>query len=814
MLIDNLLKPNQKKDFRKRIFIITGFFLSAIVLLLLRMAYVQIIQKSYYQRFAQGQTEQRIRIRANRGQILDRNGEVIVDNRAAYSIYITPAYLPANTKKTLKKRQALLKYLARKLNMSLKKLKSQVDINPRTHNKYLPVLINRDMDPRVYAELKENEKYLQGVTLEVIPIRRYLMGNSLSHSLGYTSMVPRTVWKSFQDRYKDQPEKNPFRDKDTIIGIKGLEKHQDHMLRGEDGLNIRLVNSLGQPISDSMEEVRKPQPGNNLFLTIDKRLQEVAKKAMTNKRGVLIVTKPSTGEILAMVSNPSFDPNIMVDRKNELIKKISHDIVNKPLFNRALQGIYAPSSIFKIVVATTALENRIFDHTKVFNCTGELYVGNRSFKCNDTHGRQNMIGAIEKSCNSYFYQLADEVGWSKIYKYAKKMGLGDAHELECGVSDDGIVPNNSWKKKTFNEPWFRGDTMNHSIGQGYCHLPPIQVHNIMSIIANNGVLSKPYLVKKVYDPVTQKEIITQPKLIAQIKLSPYTLRILNRGLRGVVESKGGTAPWARLSRKYLVAGKTGTAQSIIGMDPHAWFSCYAPQNSVNPNDRIAVTVIVENRKEGGGYISSPIATAMVKYYFEGTSLYKTSEEMGRNFVEAPLTPDTDNKPVYSTDIADEKRLKREAMVLQELRQRHNKLRAPVRANKPVPKARKVIPRPARRVPEPRKKIKKEKPNKKEIERIIEIENKRRRELEKKRLKKQKEQERRLKFEEAANKRRRILKERRLREKQIIKKKRPVDKHIKDIGKSTSVDIENQRLKRMIEEESKQFNKQLEQELDD
>ncbi len=741
-MLEASLKPNQRKSFRNRILFLSGLFITVFLILLLKLTHIQIIKKDDYKIFAQRNTLRPVRLIANRGLIFDRNHNVMVDNRPSFSLLITPAYFPKNNTKEKRDRKRLLEVLSWKLKISTKSLEAKI----KRKNPFIPVVIKRNLDREVYSLLYENKKYLKGVDMKAGSTRFYPMKNSLSHLLGYTGIIGKTRWENHHKEYKgikvnlerglyNEFDKNPYYEKDTILGKRGLEQYQDYLLRGEDGRANRLINSIGQPIEESTKIIRESKVGHNIYLTIDKNLQEVAKRAMNGRRGAVIVSKPATGEILAFVSNPSVDSNDYVSRKGN--PNLKYKGIKGIHVNRALRGIYPPGSIFKIIVATTALENNIPPKT-TYTCTGGLVVGNRVFKCNDVHGTVNMVQAIEKSCNSYFYHLGLRLGWPIIYKQAKEYRLGEIIKLEAGKSHRGILPNKAWKKAKGYDGgyWNPGDTINHSIGQGYTSLPPIQVHNIISIIAANGTLYKPHIILKTVDPslvtneITIKKIadlvvhkgIIKPQVIIRdksinrkantalvrqiidiikknkvvtpsvikaiidakaekivpnkvykkINISPKTLKILNDSLRGVVEN--GTARWANYSRKYLIAGKTSTAQNPSG-SPHAWFTGYAPYNEKDISKRIAVTVLVENSSEGGGgAIAAPIATGIIKYYFEQTSLFKTQEEMGRLLfdVSNELERKTQDDPI-DDDLLNPPKKDPKEILLSQLKIKHHQL---------------------------------------------------------------------------------------------------------------------------------------------
>ena len=619
------IRPNQNEGFRLRVFGVLWIFWFLLLVLFLRAGYIQVIERDKYKKYARGETEQRIVVKANRGKILDRGGKVIVDNRVSYSLYITPAYFP----KEEGMRKELLGYLSGQIGMGEEEIWEKVRIEDEfKKNKYHPILVKRDLKEGEYKELLENHEYFDGVEVMVSSMRRYRLEDNLSHILGYTGLISRSGWEGYQKVFGKGLLENPYSQKDTIVGRWGLEKSEDEDLRGEDGLVIRLVDVKRQPVGGSRILVKESQPGKDIYLTIDKGLQKFAKELLGDRRGGIIVTRPSTGEILAMVSSPSYNSNDMVSRKKEVIEKIQGD-PKKPLYNRVLQGLYSPSSIFKLVVGIAGLEEGLWGMEREVNCKGGVRLGNRLFRCTKRHGKLDLKGAIEKSCNVYFFRMGQEVGWPVIYKYAKLFGLGEGHELGSRNWGDGILPDEDWKWSRYEEKWFPGDTFNHAIGQGYLLFHPIEVHNIISMLSNRGVLMEPYIIDRKKDGEDGEwEEKTYPKIKRSLKLGLRTQGLIEGALRGVVK-QGTASVWGKYSRKYKVAGKTGTAEVIGGLSD-AWFSGYAPYDAEDLSERIAVTVLVEDSGYGSVF-AAPIATAIVKHYFEGASLELIEEEMGDLF---------------------------------------------------------------------------------------------------------------------------------------------------------------------------------------
>ena len=619
------IRPNQNEGFRLRVFGVLWIFWFLLLVLFLRATYIQVIERDKYKKYARGETEQRIVVKANRGKILDRKGKVIVDNRVSYSLYITPAYFP----KEEGNRKKLLRYLSGEIGMEWGEIWEKVRIEDEfKKNKYHPILVKRDLEEEEYKELLENHEYLDGVEVMVNSMRRYRLEDNLSHILGYTGLISRSGWEGYQKVFGKGLLDNPYSQKDTIVGRWGLEKSEDEDLRGEDGLVIRLVDVKRQPVGGSRILVKESQAGKDIYLTIDKELQKFAKELLGDRRGAIIVTRPTTGEVLAMVSSPSYNSNDMVSRKKEVIEKIQED-PDKPLYNRVLQGLYSPSSIFKLVVAIAGLEEGLLDIRRKIVCKGGLKLGNRLFRCTRSHGKLGLKEAIEKSCNVYFFRVGQEIGWPMIYKYAKLFGLGEGHKLGSRHWGDGILPDADWKWKKYEEKWFPGDTFNHAIGQGYLLFHPIEIHNIISMLSNRGVLMDPYIIDKKRDGRDEGwEEKTYPRMKRSLKISMRTEELIESALSGVVK-QGTASVWGKYSKKYRIAGKTGTAEVIGGLSD-AWFSGYAPYDEEDLSQRIAVTVLVENSGYGSVF-AAPIATAIVKHYFEGASLELIEKEMGNLF---------------------------------------------------------------------------------------------------------------------------------------------------------------------------------------
>ena len=392
-----------------------------------------------------------------------------------------------------------------------------------------------------------------------------------------------------------------------FIGQWGIEKLFDDSLRGTSGSRVIEVNALGREIRLLQEKM--PIKGKDITLSIDINLQKEAEKAFGEKAGALVAIKPDTGEILGMISKPSFDPNLFTRGiSHEKWAAITEDKKN-PMLNRALQSQYPPGSTFKIVTAIAALEEGVINPRTKVDCRGGINYGRWHFGCwrKNGHGVISLHRAIVESCDVYFYEVGRRLGIDKIYEYATSLGLGKKTGIDLGKEREGLVPNTKWKLENKKLPWFLGETFNASIGQGYVAVTPIQLAVMTSAIANGGTVYKPLLIKN-----------SSPTISGRLNISPDTLETIKKGLFGVVNEAGGTG-YAAKSELVTIAGKTGTAQVVTQKSgshyvgekfrDHAWFVAFAPVEK----PEIALAVLVEHGGHGGG-AAAPIAKSAIEAY--------------------------------------------------------------------------------------------------------------------------------------------------------------------------------------------------------
>ncbi|MGH7352293.1 MAG: penicillin-binding protein 2 [Candidatus Methylomirabilales bacterium] len=565
----------------------------ALLLLLMRFWYLQILEGRYYATLS---IHNRLRLRlveAPRGFILDRSGAVIVENRPSFSVYVTPADIPD------------VDEAARAIGAVLRQAPEEIAARIRAGQARpaYPVLVAREVSEPTMVAIEERKMNLPGVSVRVQATRAYLDGDVAAHLLGYVSEV--TQEQLYREEYRD------FQSGETV-GQTGVERLFDAFVRGINGREEIEVDARGRLVRflDRLE----PQSGFNLVLTLDAKLQHAAEKAFVGKRGAVVAMHPQTGEILAWVSRPSYDPNLFAQRlSRESWEKLITDPAH-PLQNRPLQAQYAPGSILKLVVMAAGLDTGGLTPETTFTCPGYFTLGAVTFDDWEKggHGRQDLMQAVAHSCNVYFYQAALKTGIDAIARVAREFGLGQKTGI-AAVGDEaaGLVPTPAWKRSVLGESWYPGDTVITGIGQGMILVTPLQIVTMVAAIANGGTLHRPWMVKRVESWGGEVVAAYGPEPVRRVNLKPETLELLRQGMLGVVED--GTGKAARV-RGVQVAGKTGTAQvvrkeaRISGQTKdHGWFVAFAPYT----DPEIAIVVIAENAGFGG-VVAAPVARAVLE----------------------------------------------------------------------------------------------------------------------------------------------------------------------------------------------------------
>ncbi|PWB80668.1 MAG: penicillin-binding protein 2 [Candidatus Methylomirabilota bacterium] len=586
---------NRYAYFQKRIRIAAVVISMAGLLLVLRLWTLQILEGD---RLLQLSLNNRLRLRsveAPRGLIIDRNGEVMVENLASFDLYAIPEDMP-DVEDTARRLAVILQSSPDELRQRVSQWRG---------SQFEPVLLRKGVDQRIVTAIEEQKIDLPGVGLQVRPVRTYPNGGSAATLLGYVAEVSGTQLQSKEFR--------DFHPGETM-GQAGIERRYDAFIRGVDGGEQVEVDALGR-VSRLIRQV-EPQSGFNLHLTLDNRLQRAAEEAMQGRSGALIAVHPLTGEILAMVSQPSYDPNQFSQRlTSEQWRKLITD-PHHPMQNKGLQGQYAPGSIFKLVTALAALEKGAITPETKFSCDGAFNLGSHLFHDwkKGGHGTLDLRQAIANSCNIYFYNTALKAGIGEITRVARELGLGAPSGLGLGGEARGVIPHNT----TGSQPaggWYPGNTVMAGIGQGMVTVTPIQAVMMVSAIANGGTLYRPWVVRKI--ETLDRELIEEygPERVRKVDIDPDNLAIVRDGMQAVVnEGTGSRAKIPGLS----VAGKTGTAQVVENSGSqrgdkrdHAWFVSFAPAD----NPQIAIAVVIEHGGFGG-QVAAPIARSLLEAWFK------------------------------------------------------------------------------------------------------------------------------------------------------------------------------------------------------
>ena len=554
------------------------------------LGYLQIIRGNVYRLKTDIQAIKQIVIDPFRGNIFDRNGEMIVHNSPSFSISITPNEFKLESIPLLSKILSVDSMSIVNFYEESKKL-----------SRVKPNKIYRDADFQTISLIEENHEFLPGVDISVESKRLYTIDGNMSHILGYSREISSKQIKTMGDYYSPG----------DIVGYAGIEKTYENFLRGTKGVQFVAVNSTGQKVSSFLEGKNDitAEEGFDLRLGIDKPLQELAEKLLDGKRGGIVALDPNSGEILCMVSKPDYDIRQFSGRtKSNLFSQL---LVNKDkhLFNRATQTNYPPGSTWKMLMGLAALNEGIINPNTTINCPGYYEFGGRSWKCHGAHGSTNIKKAIHVSCNVFFNKLGPQLGIKNFEKYGKMFGFGVKTFIDIPEDTKGKLPTELfYKKQRLSDGEIRGRLVNLGIGQGELGVSPLQMAVYCSALANRGTIYQPHMVRSIYNRKTHQlqDVELAYRMLPSFKTEYWDA--IHNGMYDVVNTPGGTGLGAKVPG-IDVCGKTGTAQNPHGQD-HSWFICFAPK--VNP--KIAICILVENAGYGGT-ISAPIAQRLLTKFF-------------------------------------------------------------------------------------------------------------------------------------------------------------------------------------------------------
>ncbi|VBB46240.1 Penicillin-binding protein 2 [uncultured Desulfatiglans sp.] len=591
---------------------------SAFAVLMLRLWFLQILQGPT---FREKSENNRIRLRdiaPFRGMILDRNGEVLADNRPAYDLYFIP--------EEVQDQDRLLNELSQMTGLDPLKARAAID---KTGARYpfLPVCLIRDMQRDQLAKVETHLYDMPGLFIQVQPQRHYVWDDFATHLIGYVGEITEQQLKS--GRFADNKAGD-------LIGKSGIEARWQTHLGGVRGGEQVEVDASGRQIR--VVSRKAPLPGANVHLTIDRRLQTVAEDCLADKTGAIVALDPTSGQVLALASSPDYDPNVFVGGIDRTLWKAMISAESSPLQNRALCGQYPPGSIFKIVVALAGLQEGLITPSERIFCNGVYAIGNYKYRCwrRQGHGHVDLHQALVQSCDVYFYLLGKKLGIERIARYARAFGLGQTTGFDAGDEKTGLIPDNEWKKKTYGVSWQLGETLISSIGQSFVLVTPIQMATLFSAVFNGGVIYQPQVTKEVVGRNNETIFRFEPVAKQKVPIDKAHLERVKQALVGVVEGPRGTGSQCRIEG-CSVAGKTGTAQ-VIALEKakhyedesdipwryrdHAWFVAVAPAE----DPRIAVAVLVEHGGHGGS-AAAPLAKTVIESYLE--SPMRSAGETGR-----------------------------------------------------------------------------------------------------------------------------------------------------------------------------------------
>jgi penicillin-binding protein 2 len=623
-----------------RIAVVLGFAIIGF-----RLWDLQVVSSERYLDAADRNRYRLVPIDAPRGVIYDRMGRLLVRNVPGFAVYILPGDLPREPEERTAVLERLANLLAMPADSESPRGIEQI-LNERTIGPYLRVRIASRVDRQVAFIIEEDHLELPGVVVMAEPQRHYYDAPLMAHIVGYMGRISPERLDTYLERGY-QP--------DDSIGVSGIERTQEAVLAGTKGQKHIEVNVFGREMA--VIASKPPEPGHSLYLTIDTEFQSQVEDALAkgmavagSEVGVAIAIDPRTGEVLSMVSLPTFDNNLFSGGISiEDFVALNED-PRHPLVNHAVAGQYPPGSTFKIVPAVAALQEGVIHSGTTLECRGTLLLPNRFFP-NDMsqaqpfrcwsrvgHGRINVMTAIAQSCNIFFYQAGggfmdfQGLGIARLGEYARMMGFGEPTGIELSGEAAGLVPSDRWKRQTFGESWYTGDTYNASIGQSFVLSTPLQLLNATAVIANRGTLYRPQLISQVVDIQGNVVSTLTPDPIREVAISPENIELVRRGMRQTVTN--GTA-WRWTFDDVAVAAKTGTAEYTkldehgqLIMDrhgylpTHAWFTAFAPYD----DPEIVLVVFLDDGGEGSQY-ALPVAENILRAYF-GIPRPESEAELG------------------------------------------------------------------------------------------------------------------------------------------------------------------------------------------
>jgi len=583
---------NENEDFSGRLQFLRVVAVCIILVLIGRAGYLQVYDGELYARLAEGNRIRIIPAEAARGTFYDRNGELLVTNRPGFTVSLLPLTEPISPE--------VIARVSALIHVPVEEIQKKID----AHIGFDPIRIKNDVLPDIVSIIEEQKDSYPGVVVEVLPVRDYIFGEYAAHVFGYVSEIN----EEELERRKGEGYKSG-----DIIGKFGLERVYDKEVRGIKGGEQVEVDVSGRPVQILGRQ--SPIPGNDLVLTIDSHIQEAAERAVDDQLAAVhahaaaaVVMNPQTGEILAMVSRPAFNPNLFAGGISTVNWNMLNNNPYHPMDNKAITGEYPPGSTFKIVTGTAALaEHKVTAQEKIFD-SGRHWIIPKTNAGGEALGWIDFEQAMAHSDNVYFYEMGNRLGVDTLERYARLFGLGTRTGIDLPYEAEGLVPNRKYKADNYEDgEWYLSETFDAAIGQGFNLVTPLQAAMVVSEIAANGQRYRPHLVQRIVDVNgnTVREI--KPELLSTLEVDPSVIHHVQEGLHSVTKLGTGTELFAGFPVD--IAGKTGTAENSQGRD-HSWFVAYGPYK--NPN--VVVAVIME-QGGFGSVAAGPIARRILEAAF-------------------------------------------------------------------------------------------------------------------------------------------------------------------------------------------------------
>jgi len=617
-------KPNLD-SFQERIHIATLFVTFCFLLLVTRLVWLQLVSHGKYALLAESNRIALVPAPANRGLLIDRNGVVIGRNYSALTLDVNAEEVKGN------------------VDQLINELSQIVDISPKDRRNFKRSLedsrnmgtfpLRSMLNEAETARFMANRYRFPGVEIRARSFREYPYNELGSHLIGYIGRVSQKDKERMQAEIEGAKADDPdalqasFLSGIQYVGKIGLEQSYETVLRGVPGYDQVEITAGGKPVRTLSSS--PSVPGKNVVLSVDIKLQYLVEQLYGNFRGAFVAIEPETGDILAFVSKPNFNPNDFVEGIDSVTWKELNDSPQKPLYNRPLKGIYPPGSTYKPFMALAALEKQKRTPSQAISDPGYFEFGNHTFRDDKKggHGMVDMQKSIVESCDTYYYLLARDMGVNMMHDFMKPLGFGQITGIDLQGESRGVLPSTEWKKNTFKKPeqqkWYEGETISLGIGQGYNAFTILQLAHAMANVANNGIVMKPHLVKAIEDPFTRKRVLTTPKESYRIDLNPENIAIIKKAM--VEVNVSGTSTAAFKGAGYVTGGKTGTSQvfslnskeykhssTAEFLRDHALYIAFAPADKPT----IVIAMVVENAGFGAQW-AAPITRKALDYYIEG-----------------------------------------------------------------------------------------------------------------------------------------------------------------------------------------------------